>query len=90
MNTKKLKLVIHLGPFNVSNFFSSYVSVLFFAILFAYHKIAHKTKWVPLKDMDLDTDFFRPPPEEPEVEKHEKETKPRWRRWVSKSIDWLM
>lgn len=81
--------MILVGPFNVSNFFSAYVSVLFFVILFLYHKIAHKTKWVKLKDMDLDTDFFRPPAEKVEAEE-EKQRKPTWRTWLSKSIDWIM
>lgn len=78
------------GPFNVSSFFSAYISVLFFVALFAYHKLANKTKWVKLTEMDLDTDYFHPPPDRTDSDNVERKTVPKWRAWMSKVSGWIM
>ncbi|CAO3664761.1 unnamed protein product [Umbelopsis ramanniana] len=78
------------SPFNVSSFFSAYVSVLFFVILFAYHKIANKTKWVKLTEMDLDTDYFHPPPDRTNSDDVERKAVPKWRAWMTKVSGWIM
>ncbi|CAM0140975.1 hypothetical protein VKS41_009143 [Umbelopsis sp. WA50703] len=79
------------SPFNVSSFFSSYVSILFFLVLFVYHKLRHRTRWVKYKDMDLDTDFFRPPPEEPEeISSTDEKPQKKWRKWTEKVADFIM
>ncbi|KAI8580116.1 hypothetical protein K450DRAFT_280112 [Umbelopsis ramanniana AG] len=78
------------SPFNVSSFFSAYVSVLFFVILFAYHKIANKTKWVKLSEMDLDTDYFHPPPDQDDLDDTERNNVPKWRAWMTKVSGWIM
>jgi hypothetical protein len=41
--------------------------------------------------MDLDTDFFRPPPEEPEeISSTDEKPQKKWRKWTEKVADFIM
>lgn len=41
--------------------------------------------------MDLDTDFFRPPPEEPEeTSSVDEKSQKGWRKWANKAADIIM
>lgn len=44
-------------PFSASNFFSSYVNIGFVIVLYIGWKIAKKTKWVSLDEMDVSTHY---------------------------------
>lgn len=46
-----------LKPFSASDFFSTYVNLLIFFLLFAGFKIVKKTKWVSLDEMDVSTHY---------------------------------
>ncbi|KAH7383066.1 putative arginine transporter [Cadophora sp. MPI-SDFR-AT-0126] len=43
-------------PWNVSDFFTSYVSVILFVVLFVGHKVIMNTTYVRCNEVDLDTD----------------------------------
>lgn len=45
------------SPFDASNFFSSYVNLAFFALLFIGWKLWHKTRWVSLDEMDISSHY---------------------------------
>lgn len=46
-----------LKPFSASDFFSTYVNIAFFFLLFVGWKYAKKTKWVSLDEMDCSTHY---------------------------------
>jgi amino acid transporter len=46
-----------LSPFVASDFFSSYVNIGFFIVLFIGWKVVKKTRWVRLDEMDVSTHY---------------------------------
>lgn len=45
------------SPFSASNFFSSYVNIGFFIVMYVGWKIVKKTRWVRLDEMDISTHY---------------------------------
>jgi amino acid transporter len=45
------------SPFSASDFFSSYVNIGFFFVLFVGYKIVYKTRWVRYDEMDVSTHY---------------------------------
>lgn len=42
-------------PFSASDFFSSYVNLAFFFVMYVGYKVVKKTKWIKLDEMDCNT-----------------------------------